>query len=637
MMREFFSRRNMASAASFFLPGLVFCSLLMTPLVTAALGNYFRYGFDTRLLLVFLLLAAAYSIRGRSGPVVSLSATIALFSLPLAGLWASGASEMQVMGGLVFFSDAFRYYTDVLNLLGGHLFSTFSARHPLAPGFLAALMSPGGHNLQVALAVLVLLNALAAHFAARQVQKRHGVVSGTLFAMLIFLFYRRFTGIVDAENLGLLLGTVSFALLWSGAWERRKDLALPGILLASLALNTRPGAFFVLPALVFWFSRVFRSPQERGLKTFSSAACMVFLGFAANLLVFLVTSPPGGKLYSNYAYTFYGLATGGTGWTQVYRDYPEIMKMPEPEAERLVFRRVLEELQDHPGAAAAGMLRSLGDFFSLRDESLFGFVCHGELVSRDIVDPEKRVPYLIVRSSLYGLSLAGLLWCVRERREPHSSLLLYYLLGILLSVPLIPPRDAAVMRVYAAAIPALAVLPAVGADILGRKFAREGCNGIVMPSENTMLAFGMALAALLVTGPLFVRLMAHEQAPAAGRCAAGERSMVVDLSRGSYIRVLADASLSHTWMPDIRLSDFAESARSYRFWDMSPLAEVQTPALVANVVDLESGTPFWLVLEAGLYRGRQRITMEVCGDWSPLFSSQGLGFFYARTVYPLYH
>ena len=62
------------------------------------------------------------------------------------------------------------------------------------------------------------------------------------------------------------------------------------------------------------------------------------------------------------------------------------------------------------------------------------------------------------------LATLGLVLCLRRRREPLPSLVLAASLGVLLSVPFIPPWDADLMRVYAATLPFVAVAPVVGSS-----------------------------------------------------------------------------------------------------------------------------------------------------------------------------
>ena len=72
-------------------------------------------------------------------------------------------------------------------------------------------------------------------------------------------------------------------------------------------------------------------------------------------------------------------------------------------------------------------------------------------------------PALIPHFILSVLALAGIVWLLRNHRLPLSNLLSVALVGIFLSVPFVPPWDSDQMRAYAAVLPFIAFLPALGA------------------------------------------------------------------------------------------------------------------------------------------------------------------------------
>ena len=96
---------------------------LLRPLSLSA-----RTGFNLIVMLLFLLLYLSFRPRGWLGGILSLTMTLTVFALALAGLWATGQTQSTVLNGIVPLYDAADYHADALRLLAGDPFSDFSAR-----------------------------------------------------------------------------------------------------------------------------------------------------------------------------------------------------------------------------------------------------------------------------------------------------------------------------------------------------------------------------------------------------------------------------------------------------------------------------------------------------------------------------
>jgi predicted permease len=91
------------------------------------------------------------------------------------------------VGGLLPFSDASGYHYDARRLLDGHLLG-WSARRPLFSGLLATLLGLTGQNLQVVLAILVAMTAVACFLLAREVRDTDGPAAAVVVLLLLFRF-----------------------------------------------------------------------------------------------------------------------------------------------------------------------------------------------------------------------------------------------------------------------------------------------------------------------------------------------------------------------------------------------------------------------------------------------------------------
>ncbi len=96
---------------------------------------------------------------------------LAVFSFTLISLWQKGPGEMQVVGGGIFFSDTFLFLSEANNLADGGHFYSIASRRPLFPSLFSFLLRLTGRNVQLALIVLVVLNALAVYLVAAEIKE----------------------------------------------------------------------------------------------------------------------------------------------------------------------------------------------------------------------------------------------------------------------------------------------------------------------------------------------------------------------------------------------------------------------------------------------------------------------------------
>ncbi len=630
------------------------CALALIWPPAAIAGVWLRYTYGLGLLLLAGLLYLAFLPTGRTGALAGLLAGLVLFELALAGLWRSAGGEMHVLGGLVYFSDTAGFYWDANRLLDGGLFSALSARRPLLAGFLAGLLGLAGRNLRLSLAVLVAICAISCVLAAQALRRSHGPAAAAGFLLLLFLFYRRFIGLTDTENLGLALGAAGFALLWRSARRAQIRPGLLGTFLLALALNARAGAFLVLPALLVWAGLTFHQGRAwfRPVLAFSLA---IGLAFGLNLLVFRVTSAGQGAPFANYADTFYGMASGGTGWEQARQVVPA--GLADAEASRQILSLAWQKVQADPARLAGAVLNQYRDFFSLKDESVWGFAAGPDLLVYDAPRLQNVGLYRAARLLLYGLSALALARAVR-RPDPAARLLLLLTAGIVLSVAFLPPRDAGLMRVYAATLPVMAALPALGlAALLGAVWAWIPQDPPVAPSDPAQrkalallpswlagsagspsagrfaIAWGLFLSAAVVCAPLAVRAWpGSDWLPAPVACRMGEQSALVRIDPGSFVFVTGDpACASGSPSAVCRERFLAGLSRFPHQAEVAKLAALPGPLLLQNALDVRTGRAFWLALQTNQPPIRAGL-VALCGQWDPDFKQQGLDLFTAVAV-----
>jgi hypothetical protein len=580
-----------------------------------------RYGFLTLVILTCLLLYPTFRLSGWIEMLASLSLTLILFALPLLALWTSGISDASLIGGLLPWSDASGYYWDAKRVLEGGIFSDFSSRRPLFPGMLATLLGLTQQNLQVTLAILVAITAISCWLAAREVQRSHGTAAGLMVLTIQFMYYRRFIGKTLTEHLGLALGAVGFALLWRGAHEKQIHHCLLGILLLTLALNARAGTFFILPAILLWGLWSFRGTARFSHRFLIGGASAVWLGFILNSILLKVIGSPEGLAFSNFSYTLYGLIRGGD-WTQVMVEHPELNIVKEPELSKRIYALALEALLAHPLSLLSGSLRAWRLF--IFDDFVFSFVRN-----------------LKINFILQIFSFVGLFACYRRKQNPNNFLILATTLGILISVPFIPPWDSEEMRVYAATLPFICILPALGLTFMAKKM--EWQRLVQRPNQENqpevLLIFGIALALFSVLGPITTKALSRTPQYTGVSCKPGMEAVYLRLTPGSSINLVADNAIQKTRLPSIRLSDFKNRMDGNGFDNFNILYPELTKELtnlspsttIVNTFNLNNSKQIWLISDSKKMP-EDRVIVGVCGKMSTNPHSEGYGFFYAETI-----
>jgi hypothetical protein len=598
-----------------------------------------RYGFGTTIAFLAIIYILIYSQQNRTGFLIGLISTILIYWFTLLSLWKNGFGEMQVLGGGIFFSDTFLFFSESNSLMDGGTFYSIASRRPLFAGFFSSILFLTSRNLQFSLILLVAINAIAIYLIGEEVKKTEGVISATLVCILLFLFYRRFVGTPDTENYGMVFGLVGFALLLTTAGDNQLIKNLFGLFLITLALLGRAGAFFVLIGILVWMISNEKTAKAK-ITIFGLSMLIILTGFLSNFVLSKVMNETSGTLFANYSTTIYGISVGGKGWEQAYRDHPELVSVPETVSSKILYRLALLNMYEHPFLTLQSVLHSWVDFFSLKNESVFGFASGGELIFRNIVDLDKNRQYAIWRILLYGLSIAGLIKCWKNHQDLRYKLILFCLLGTFLSVPFLPPRDSALMRVYAGTILPIIIIPAIGVRNLFLPISRvKAVTSLRAPQWelsgkiSAWLGVFLVIAALL--GPIFIKQFAYLPDFASSECSDSSTSVIVRVIPGAVVNIVTDSQPSTVLPLSIKRTTFMNSIEDFPQKEyILPLKKLTPPVAIANVFDVQTREYFWIIIHNNLYIRTPRI-IAACGLWNQELAAHGLRFFETKDMYIL--
>jgi hypothetical protein len=590
---------------------LGFFSLILinrSPNLLRPLSMSLRTGFGLVIPLSTLIIYLAFRIPGRVGQLAGMLATLTLFAMPLAGLWASGQTQTTVLNGLLPLYDAALYYTDALGLLNGWDFSIVSARRPLFPGLLSVLLFLTHYNLMASLAILTGMVALACYFTTREIQRSHGAETAVFTLMIVFLFYRAHSGVAMTENLGVALGVIGFGLLWRGAADLRLSFVWLGLFITTLALNARAGAFFMLPLLILWAGWLLQKNRRNFFRVIFLSTVAVILGFGLNLGLTRLIAVPSGVPFANFSYTFYGLAAGGKSWTHIYMAHPEVVSLPEPEQSKRIYQLAFELMRENPGQTVQGALFNWRMLFSDSWYNIYSYV-----------GGENWIINVVARWGMYLLGLLGIVTWIRDPRDPLKSLVMICILGVFVSVPFLPPTDAYRMRPYAASIIVLAALPALGIkfflDRLGYKIP-PGDPYHEPVSPWLPAGFSILLTVLATAGPVMVKSMARPVNPTPFEaCSSDLEMIVVRYDEGTFVNIKRQSLSFIDWMPDYHIGLFRRNSHSLVDKNMIAWAEgVEPNTTILMTLDYSLGQAV-IVEIPGVDLPATDTLLQMCGTY----------------------
>jgi len=574
-----------------FMTGILLYALVLlikAPFPLRPLSVIARYGFASVIPVLLVIFAVIYKLPGRLSSALNLLLICVLFALTLKGLWESGTTEPSIVNGLFPWQDAAQYYSDAQRLLAGFMYGEKSAMRPFFSGFLSLLLLLSGHSLQGALALVVLIVSLACFVFIEEVRKVLSPFASLSVLALVFLYERGLGGSTLTENLGLALGALGAGLLIQGMRHKRGIFIYAGIFMVSMALNTRPGPFFVLPFLALWAGLLFKDERIRFWKPTLISLAAALLPFIMNSILIRSLSDTITIPFANFVYPLYGLVSGGIRYEQIFFDHPEVLALSGNEHYLEVLRLTWAAFLEHPWRIFAGMSRNIGVFFSNTWYSMFGYVLSDNILVTTVS-----------RFVLYALSLLGVVSWVRKWVEPFNRLVVLSFIGILVSVPFVPPGDAHKLRLYAALLPLLILLPALGVqfivELLKWPFLQKQ-GGETW--DNKWLLWRSSITVLVIfLAPLLISSLVRPPDYPDVDCPADSDSALMRYDQGSFLRVRREAEFFLDRMPDFHYGQYFLSVHGLATpEEINFFEDIESPAVILYGIDLRDGNETWAVL-----------------------------------------
>jgi hypothetical protein len=536
-----------------FLLALLLFWLVLSVKVPSSFSQYFHSFSLGLFLIVIACYYGSFSLPEKWGSLAALSLTMLLLSLSLSYMWTSGFSDHFVIGGLLPYKDGRNYYAGASLLLHGlpMLSSGQATERPLFPGFLASLLWLTGQNLKITLGLIVQLVGVGLFLSAREIRKEFGVLAASLFAGLLYFYMQSFIGYTLSELLGFMAGCFGFTIILQASAQRKWWDLLLGIAVLLVGVSARAGAFFIFPMLALWIGWIFRGNGSFNLKRAAYALVLMAVWYLLiNSLYSRLLGIPPGSSFGNFSYALYGQVRGGTGWHSAIEDLGT-------RDSALVYRAAWDFFLKHPLSLFIGFAKSYKDFFWYGDQSVFNFY------GQDWQQPLNIVLWL----GLLFLLLNGVLQMFKGIRINSHSLLLAGLIGILLSIPFLPPIDGG-SRFYAATIPFFFAALAAGT----RGFSRAGQDQRIEndpPSASRAVSRSASILLLVIVllVPLAIYRFAAKPAMIGPECPEDEKQFLIAAPPGSYIDLIGNPSMQCGSLPQVCLNDFENNNIEFKIDD----------------------------------------------------------------------
>jgi hypothetical protein len=601
----------------------IFILLNRSPGLLRPISMVIRTGYTIVFPVMLLVLYLTFRLRGWIGSLLSPSVTLAIFALGLAGLWASGLTESGILSGVVPMFDSTSYYLDGLRMLQGQAFSVTSTRRPFFSAFFGVMLAISDHNLMIALSIVTLFAAVGCYLLSREIQRTHGPILAAFALAVIFMYFRYHSGAVRTETLGVILSALGTTAIWKGLADSKQRYVLIGIFLTALALVTRAGAFFVLPLLVLWGAWYFRGSRRWFSWEFLLfGAGGIALVFLLNQVVVRFFGSPDVVAFGNFSYSLYGLASGGKSWAYVFEAHPELATLADADKSSAVYRLAFDLILHRPNLFMRGVLFNWSMFFSSSGYGAYSFM-----------SGENSFINTLSAYVLFILGGLGLLKWFIKRDDPFAGFVGVSTIGILLSVPFLPPTDAFRMRVFASSIVIFALLPAMGLDFILRRLNLTFLTPTFPENQTPVVWFSVPLIVLMIAGPFVLKGSEGPlQVDSPTSCVDGSTALLVRFDPGTSINIVRQSEPLLDWVPDFHRGTFRMRVHDF-----------PNPYFISWADRLPQGTTLFYALDQNSYRQALIVAssdsipnppakLAICGQWETTPEIANFNVFYAEAV-----
>jgi hypothetical protein len=423
-------------------------------------------------------------------PIVA-GAFIFFISAMWVGVVRSGDPNPVSIGGLVSFNDAQGHLAAAYDQAKEGTWIEFAQRRPLAAAFRSVLLFFSNDSVPVMLMLQACLFAAAACLATHAIAMWRGIWAATAFFGLVYIYTRFFVPTTLTEPLGLFWALLSVPFFIEAFRSGSVKPALVAFAMTTVALMTRMGSMFTIPALLLWLVWQFGHSTAAKLRIGVVSVGILLGVLGMNPLLQKAYGTSQGTTGGNFAFTLCGLSIG-TVWTGcparlAAEGHP--LQGDEAVVAKQLYSVAWENIRARPEIFFRRLADSAEAFASQFPDVIWKG--YGTYIEE---------PGWLFRSVLTAISLAGLL-CIAARRAKPVELTFWALLwaSIVASSSIVFFDDGS--RILSASYPLIALFFAMGlsSPVLAPKKTPSPKE---TPSLSRLSRYGSL--GLIVTAALFV-------------------------------------------------------------------------------------------------------------------------------------
>lgn len=490
-------------------------------------------------------------------------------SVQWSGLLRHGDLAWASLVGLMPFTDAAGHFANATDAprLGG--WTEFASRRPMAAAFRTSIVFLADYSYPIMVLIQATLLAAATFLAATSVAHWRGIWAALAFSAIMILTVRIYVPTSLTEPLGLYWALLAVPFFIESMRRNSRLNALLALGVMTIALMTRMGAMFAIPALAFWIIWHFGGNLRERLRT-AVFVVIVLVGAGSvtmTLQRFYAASQT--TVGGNFAYALCGISIGQIWSSCPDRYASEIAALPnEAAVVALLYAKARENILKDPLTTIIRIYDGASAFTSNIPKILlqgYMFTPTPVLFPRD----------LFLRFSLFATCI------VLVMRRSQGEILFWLLLSTstVASAGFVYFDDGP--RVLSASYPLFGVLLTMG--LTGRR------SMIAAPSgrEKPVPRFAFALVATTLACCFFLPAIAvwiGSSDPQINVAPTPGQHIVYGGHRMSGVLVVADGAPKEADVPTVTLSEFEKIVRHSNIEIYQGLLTPKAPSTPFGVV-----------------------------------------------------
>ncbi len=226
----------------------------------------------------------------------------------------------------------------------------WALRRPLAAAFRSVLLFASYYSFPLMLVLQACLLAFAMCLASYAVVLWRGIWAGIVFFALSYIYTRIFMPTSLTEPLGLFWALLSVPFFVASFRSGSVKPALVAFALTSMALMTRMGSMFTIPALLLWLPWQFGRTVWDKFKIGACAVGILLAVVGMNSFLSKAYGSGDAETGSNFSYTLCGLTIGTTwdGCLTKLADRGEPLTGDEAAVARRLYAFAWENFKENP-------------------------------------------------------------------------------------------------------------------------------------------------------------------------------------------------------------------------------------------------------------------------------------------------